>query len=216
VWISKRNGLYGIYMKAANGAGADELLYESADNKVTMGWTPDGSFLLFRNLSPETGTDIWILPLEGDRKPWPWLATEFFESSNSAFSPDGKWIAYSSDESGRGEVYIQAFAPPAPASGAKFRISTDGGGLPRWRRDGRGLYYFNNTGKLMEADLTLGEGIKAGTPRELFDTRAIKAEMSRGWTMTSDEQRFLFVTHGDESTQPLFTILVNWTTEMKK
>lgn len=215
-WISRRNGLYGIYMKAASGVGADELLYESADNKVTMGWTPDGRFLLFRNLSPDTGNDIWIMPLDGDRKPWPWLATEFSESSNSPFSPDGKWIAYSSDESGRGEVYIQAFEPPAPASGAKWRISTEGGGLPRWRRDGRGLYYVVYAGKLMETDLSFGEGVKTGISRELFDTRAIKAEMSRGWTITSDEQRFLFVTHSEENGLPPFTVLVNWAAEMKK
>ncbi|MBS1813186.1 MAG: protein kinase [Acidobacteria bacterium] len=215
VFSSTRKGKSGLYLKDATGAGQEELLFESANRKVLLQWSPDGRFILYREVDPQTRQDLWMLPLEGERKPWPWLKTQFSESSGSGISPDGKWMAYSSDESGREEVYIQAFVPGVPASGSRWPISIGGGAQIRWRRDGRGLYYHLN-GKMMEVDVSLGAKVEAGLPRELFDSRTIRADLNRAWNMTKDEQRFLFVTNADEASVPPFTVVLNWMAEVKK
>ncbi|MBL8205841.1 MAG: protein kinase [Blastocatellia bacterium] len=215
VFSSTRKGMSGLYLKDATGAGQEELLFESANRKIPLQWSPDGRFILYRESDPQTRFDLWMLPLEGERKPWPWLKTQFMESTGDGISPDGKWMAYSSDESGRNEVYIQAFVPGVPASGSRWPISIGGGQQTRWRRDGRGLYYHLN-GKMMEVDVSLGAKVEAGLPRELFDSRTIGADINRAWNMTKDEQRFLFVTNADEASVPPFTVVLNWMAEVKK
>ncbi|HQR31673.1 MAG TPA: protein kinase [Blastocatellia bacterium] len=215
VFSSTRKGMSGLYLKDATGAGQEELLFESANGKNPMQWSPDGRFILYRESDPQTRQDLWMLPLEGERKPYPWVKTQFMESTGSGISPDGKWMAYSSDESGRGEVYIQAFEPGVPASGSRWPISIGGGQQTKWRRDGRGLYYHLN-GKMMEVDVSLGTKVEAGLPRELFDSRTIGADLNRAWNMTKDEQRFLFVTNADEASVPPFTVVLNWMAEVKK
>jgi len=203
-------------MKAANGSGQDELLFESDNAKYPMHWAPDGRFVLYREYDPKKSTDLWILPIEGEHKPYPWLSTQFDESTLRGFSPDGKWLAYSSNESGRSEIYIQAFVPGEPASGAKWPISSGGGSMPTWRRDGRGLYYFDGKGKMMEVDVTLGSKITAGVPKELFDVGPFRADMTRAWSMTGDGQRFLFVTRAADADLAPFTVVLNWMAELKK
>ena len=215
VFSSTRKGMPGLYLKDANGAGQEELLFESANPKVSLQWTPDGRFILYREQDPQTGLDLWMLPLEGERKPYPWVKTQFSESTVDGVSPDGKWMAYSSDESGRNEVYIQAFVPGVPASGSRWPISIGGGAQTRWRRDGRGLYYHHD-GKMMEVDVSLGTKVEAGLPRELFEYRTIRADLTRSWNMTKDEQRFLFVTNADEASLSPFTVVLNWMAEVKK
>jgi dipeptidyl aminopeptidase/acylaminoacyl peptidase len=190
-------------------------LFESANRKVSLQWSPDGRFILYREADPQTRFDLWMLPLEGERKPYPWLKTQFVESTGDGISPDGKWMAYATDESGREEVYIQALVPGVPASGSRWPISIGGGQQTRWRRDGRGLYYHLN-GKMMEVDVSLGTKVEAGLPRELFDSRTIRADINRAWNMTKDEQRFLFVTNADEASVPPFTVVLNWMAEVKK
>ncbi len=158
-----------------------------------------------------------MLPLAGERKPWSWLNTQFSESL-AKFSPDGKWIAYSSNELGRNEIYLQAFVPGAPASGGKVPISTTGGTYPQWRRDGRELYYISADNKLMAVDITLGMEVKAGTPKDLFALSDIRAATNvfNGFTKTRDGQRFLFVTSAEEASVPPFTVVLNWMAEVKK
>ena len=216
VWLSDRSRKSGIYMKAANGSGQDELLFESDNQKFPMHWSPDGRFLLYREHDPQKGTDLWILPIEGEHKPYPWLSTQFDESSWHGFSPDGKWIAYSSTETGRSEIYIQAFVPGEPASGAKWPISSGGGTMPIWRRDGRAMYYFDTKSKMMEVEVTLGSKIVAGVPKELFDIGPLRADMSRAWSMTGDGQRLLFVTRAEDADLSPFTVVLNWMAELKK
>ena len=216
VWISDRTRKPGLYMKAANGSGQDELLFESDNPKFPMQWSPDGRSLLYREHDPKKGTDLWILPIEGERKPYPWLSTQFDESSWHGFSPNGKWLAYSSNESGRTEIYVQAFVPGEPASGAKVPISSGGGVMPTWRRDGRALYYYDNKGKMMEVDVTLGPKIVAGVPKELFDIGPLRADMTRAWSMTGDGERFLFVTRAENADLAPFTVVLNWMAELKK
>ena len=126
---------------------------------------------------------------------------------NARFSPDGKWIAYSSNETGRSKIYLQAFVPGAPASG---------GTQPQWRRDGRELYYISADNKLMAVDMTLGAEVKAGTPKELFALSGIRTNSNASYTKTGDGQRFLLVTSAEESSVPPFTVVLNWMAEVKK
>jgi len=208
VWYSDRAGEQNLYQKAASGAGQDELLWRSAYTKIPLSWSADGRFLLFYEANPQTRLDLWVLPMEGEHKPWPWLNTPAIETF-AAFSPDGKWIAYQSDESGRHEIYVQAFAPGAPASGVRAPLSTGGGQYPVWRRDGRELYYRSPDNKLMAMDVTLGAQVKAGTPRELF-TVIGNFEAAR------DGQRFLVSAGAAETGVPPFTVVLNWMAELKK
>jgi Tol biopolymer transport system component len=157
-----------------------------------------------------------MLPVEGDRKPFPWLKTQFTESVLKGISPDGKWLAYSSNETGRSQFYIQALVPGAPASGAKWMISTNSGSMPRWRKDGSGLYYYDLAlGKLMDVDVRVGAKVEAGTPRELINLSSLHADMTRAWTLTPDDQRFLFVTSAEGSTVPPITVVLNWMAEIR-
>lgn len=210
VWSSNREGVTNLYQKAASGAGQDELLLRSAYTKVPHGWSADGKFLLYQETNPQTSLDLWVLPIEGVRKPWPWLNTPFVESF-SQFAPNGKWIAYMSNESGRYEIYVQAFTPGAPALGDKLQLSTNGGVGAQWRRDGRELFYRTLDGKLMAVDVTLGAQVKAGTPRELFSLSG-----PSGYEAAGDGQRFLITTSAAGSTVPPFTVVLNWMAEVKR
>ena len=215
VWSSNREGIPNLYQKAASGAGQDEALWKSAHAKHALDWSADGRFILYRELHPQTNGDLWILPLEGERKPWPWLNTPFNELTGK-FSPDGKWVAYSSNETGRNEIYLQAFVPGAAAAGGKWQISRNGGHTPQWRRDGRELYFLSGDDKLMAVEVTLGAEVKAGTPQELFALDGIRANSNVDYTKTGDGQRFLFVTSADEASVPPFTVVLNWMAEAKK
>ncbi len=208
VWASSRGGVQNLYMKAASGAGQDELLWRSASSNIPLSWSADGRFLLFSEFASQTRGDLRVLPMEGERKPWPWLNTPAVETV-AAFSPDGKWIAYQSDESGRHEIYVQAFAPGAPASGGKVPVSTGGGQSPVWRRDARELYYRSSDNKLIAVDVTPDAQVKVGVPRELF-TVISDFEAAR------DGQRFLIATSAAETAVPPFTVVLNWMAEVKK
>jgi Tol biopolymer transport system component len=209
-WNSNREGGGNLYQKAASGAGQDEVLLRSGHTKQPCGWSADDKFLLYWEVSPKTSVDLWVLPMEGERKPWPWLNTPFDEVWGQ-FAPNGKWITYESNESGRQEIYVQAFMPGAPASGGKVQLSTNGGANPQWRRDGRELYYRSLDGKLMAVDVTLGAEVKAGTPRELFAHGSLFNFEAAG-----DGQRFLVAASAIDASVPPFTVVLNWMAEMKK
>jgi Tol biopolymer transport system component len=213
LWTSSRKGPGDLYWKAASGAGQDEVLWKSATLKQATDWSADGRFILYRERHPQTNIDLWILPLEGERQPQPWLTAPFNQSLGK-FSPDGKWIAYVSDEAGGLEVYLQAFVPGAPAAGGKWQISKSGGITPNWRRDGRELYFVSGD-KMMAVDITLGTEVKVGTPQELFSLSSIRAVTTAGYAKTGDGQRFLFVTSAEEASLPPFTVVLNWTADLK-
>ncbi|MBL8203565.1 MAG: serine/threonine-protein kinase [Blastocatellia bacterium] len=181
VWTSNREGVPNLYQKAASGAGQDELLLRSGYPKIAHDWSADGRVILYQE-----NNDLWVLPLEGERNPWPWLNTPFTESAGR-FAPDGKWIAYQSNESGRNEIYVQAFVPGAPSSGSKWQLSTNGGTFPAWRRDGRELFFVSPDNTLTVVDVTLGAAVKAGTPRALPGT--LRAEVA---DVSSRQQSFDF------------------------
>lgn len=148
-------------------SGQDTLLLQSDEANFPLDWSRDGRYLLYRQIGPQTSHDIFVLPTSGGRKPFPYLQTPAMENGG-AFSPDGRWIAYASDESGRVEVYVESF----PTHGGKRQISPGGGSGPRWRADGKELYYYSLDGKLMAVSVTTGgETLATGTPTALFSFR---------------------------------------------
>src|SRR5262249_28014375 len=147
--------------------GEESPLLQSDYNKTPTDWSRDGRYIIYRQSDPKTQIDIWALPLFGERKPFPVLQSEANENAGS-LSPDGHWLAYHSDESGRYEVYVQRF----PSGGAKQRVSTGSGVWPYWRRDGKELYYQSLDGKIMAASMTGGKGVAVGAPVTLFEFRS--------------------------------------------
>jgi Tol biopolymer transport system component len=204
----------GILLKAADGSGTAETLV-SGDNfiQTPTSWSLDGKFLTYWEVGAETGADIWILPLQGERKPWPFLQTKFNEGE-AKFSPDGRWVAYSSDESGRPEVYVRPF----PGPGAKWQISTDGGGAPEWARNGRELFYVSLAGKLVSVVVRTQPAFSADIPRIIADIPSfLLATFGPGYSVSSDGQRFLFVKANVEKGPPdEVRVVLNWTEELKE
>jgi len=217
---SNRSGSYDIYARQVNGS-EDELLVKSSHNKIPTSWSPDGKFLAYDEFNPNTQSDdIWVLPLEGDRKPFPFLKTEFGEGW-SVFSPvpDSQghfWVAYQSNETGQFEVYLRPFLPGTPTgpAGSKVRVSNGGGQVPLLRRDGRELFYAADNGKLMAVDVHLGDTPEIGTPHLLF----VREFWGRGtrFQAFADGQRFLFLEPAGEPPTPKINVVLNWTAELKR
>jgi eukaryotic-like serine/threonine-protein kinase len=204
-----------IYVKLASGAGAPEPLVKSATVKHANHWSLDGRFLIYDEHTAQQ-QDLWIVPMAGDRKPIPFLVTPADETFGQ-FSPDTKWIAYSSDESGRREVYVQGFVPDhVPAAGiGKWTISAAGGDKPRWRRDGKELYYIAPDGKLMAVPIkSTATTFELGAAIPLFETHVTGFFP---YDVAADG-RFLLNTVKEDaaaSASPI-TVVLNWTSGLKK
>jgi hypothetical protein len=224
VFGSLRDGVTtDLYQRPANGATQEELLLNSGGQLPTS-WSSDGQFLLFARKDPETKNDLWILPVEGDRKPEPVLRTKYDET-DGRFSPNMHWIAYVSDELGSYEVYVREFSPQSSAaateSGARWRVSLGGGKGPRWRRDGRELYYRAPDGSVMAVEITADPAFRAGTPKTLFSA---PPEWSLytfypafvTWDVSSDGNRFLLPVPIEETAPAPFTVVLNWTSLLKQ
>ncbi|HYM12977.1 MAG TPA: protein kinase [Bryobacterales bacterium] len=203
-FTSERKGPRNIYWKRSDGTGPAEALLESSDQKSVEDWSPDGNLLLF-NVRAKT-VDVWTLPLAGGeaRKPAPLLQGPFSEQQ-SQISPNGRWIAYASTESGRPEVYVQSFPPGR----GKWQVSTAGGNVPRWRRDGKELF-FEIQNRLMAVDVkTDGPSFEAGIPKLLFE--APFGPLNRNnYVATRDGQRFLIVTAAEQTVSSPITVVINW------
>ncbi|MEK6325178.1 MAG: protein kinase [Acidobacteriota bacterium] len=212
VFRSNRNGPIDLYLKPASGASPEELLLKSGLQKRPTDWSGDGRFIIYENLDPKTKEDLWILPMFGDRKPTPFLQTEFSDQQGR-LSPDGRWMAYASDESGRAEVYVQSF----PVLGSKYRISTNGGADPRFSRDGKELFFLAADKKLMVVEIKGNSTFEASVPRELFQTRVSGlTDVRTHYAITADGQRFLVVTNAEDITSSPIIVALNWTAELKK
>jgi Tol biopolymer transport system component len=209
----KNSGSQDLYRKAANGATDEELLLKSDENKYPTNWSRDGRFLLYQALDSKTGKfSLWTLPLEGDKKPFLFLRTAF-NNREGQFSPDGRWVAYVSDESGREEVYVRAFSPDSTSAasdtGGKWLVSTGGGVQPRWSGDGKELYYRASDGKLMAVDVATKSVFRPGLPKVLFQAP------SSDWDIAPDGKRFLFAVPTKQGQAP-FTVVLNWQAGLKK
>ena len=219
VFDSSRKGQRDLYVKPSNGAGSEQLLLESKQDKFVSDWSRDGRFLLYGSNDPPMSYDIWILPMEGDHKPFAFLKTDFDER-HGVFSPDGHWIAYTSNQSGRYEIYVQPFSAASPgAVGGQWQVSTAGGMYARWRSDSRELYYIAPDGKLMAASVTSsGTTFQPGTPVALFQTRIYGGgtDMNVGHQYdVSSDGRFLINTVLEDTASPI-TLLQNWNPGTKK
>jgi Tol biopolymer transport system component len=158
---SRRNNKWGIYTKLADGTGTEDLITESDAVKEPMSWSPDGKILVYAQTG-QSG-DVWAVPLTGDKKPFPLLQSRFNERFPQV-SPDGKWLAYASDETQRDEIYVKPF-PDGPG---KWQVSVDGGLLPRWRHDSKELYFFSVPNFLAAEIHVTGSSLQAGVPQALF------------------------------------------------
>ena len=197
-----------ILRKPSSGAGAEELLLPVGSNATTLDISRDGRLLLYSVTGTNTKDDLWIVPLEGERTPVKYLDGPA-EERHGQFSPDGRRIAYSSDESGQFQVYVQT----VPVTGDKRQISTQGGSRPRWRKDGKELYYVSADDKLMAVPVTLGPGtLELGAAERLFDLRqASGSGLNRAflYAPAANGQKFLASVRVDGAASPV-TIWMNW------
>jgi Tol biopolymer transport system component len=188
-----------IYERKVDGTGDAALLLENDENKIPSDWSPDGRYVLYESVNLRTNDDVMALPLFGDRKPLEVAKTSFFERGGR-FSPDGRWVAYSSNESGQQEVFVQPFPGPGP----KIQVSRGGGEWPRWRHDGRELFYIGLDNRVMAVPFVWGGGgFETGPPIPLF---ALQAGSS--FEPSLDGQRFLTVISVSE-TSPI-SVIMNW------
>jgi Tol biopolymer transport system component len=191
-FFSNRRGVREIYEKRVDGSGEDELVLASSDAPLHVeDWSPDGKFLLFNSTGPKSASDVFLLPMSGgERKPIPFVSGEFVEQG-SAMSPNGRWIAYWSNETGRVEVYVKGVSPEGVAGQGKWQVSRDGGVSPRWRRDGRELLYVKGSSIVAVDVKTDGPSFEAGAPRVLFDTPLSESPPDRPFDVTRDGLRLL-------------------------
>jgi eukaryotic-like serine/threonine-protein kinase len=208
-----------LYRKLANGAKEEELILQGGEPAPTS-WSRDGRFLLYSVVDPKTNADLWVLPLAGDKKPVPLLRTGFNEQEGH-FSRDGRYVVYTSDESGRNEIYVCQFSSDSAGSaaelGAKWLISNSGGSEPRWRGDGKEIDYRASDGRLMTVEVVTTPAFHAGAPVALFQTPPAygPAGLPR-WDVTPDGRRFLFATPGEQAAAAPFTVVLNWQAALKE
>jgi Tol biopolymer transport system component len=221
IFYASKEGSGGIYQKAASGVGDEEFLLKVWSG-VPNDWSRDGKYVIYSQSGEKTQLDLLVLPTFGDRQPFRFLTTEFAEGQGQ-FSPDGRWVAYVSTESGNQEVYVQPFSVTGSndgkGSGGKLRISPNGGNQPRWRRDGKELFYVAGDNTLMAVPVnTAGATFEAGATKPLFKTRLPWSAPGLGieYDVTADGQRFLMNAQVGEAKETPVSVILNWTAGLKQ
>jgi len=205
LFTSREAGHNDLYLKASSGAGDQEILLKSDEEKSPVAWSPDSRVILFNQRGRHAHFEIWAYSV-ADRKVTPFLQTQG-NTRFAKFSPDGRWVAYVSDESGKSEVYVRPF----PGPGGQWQISPGGGLGMHWRGDGKELIYGTLDRKLMAVEVKTTPTFEAGTPKPLFQAPSLS-----GGDITADHQRFLLaVLVGDQADAPL-SVVLNWTTALKR
>ena len=218
VFASDRNGLNDLFEKPSNGTANEQPLLITSQNKVPQSWTSDGRFLLYTVDDPKTRADVWALPMTGDRKPFPVVQSAANEAA-AQVSPDGKWMAYQSDESGISQIYVRSFA----SGGGKWQVSATGGSQPRWRPDGQELFYIASDASLMAVPIgVIDEAIRFGeplslfaTPAGVFDSGATAVYSKQTYTVAGDG-RFLMNVWIESRTPPPITVVLNWLPQLNR
>ena len=205
------NGQVSLYVKAAGGAGEDQLLLQSDSEKYASSWSRDGQNLFFENWAPKTKGGVWLLPFSGDRQAKPVLQTNAFDQVGAQISPNGRYLAYTSNESGRWEVYVQPF----PASGEKWTISSGGAGLPLWRDDGKELFFWSYDGRLMSVETKTDNKFESSVPRQLGQAHSKTHGSDLNFAATRDGQRFLVNALVESDNPAPLTIVLNWSSNIK-
>jgi Tol biopolymer transport system component len=204
VFGSARDGPPNLYVKTIGSTQPDDRLTKAGLVDFPLDWSPDGETIVFGRNDPKTREDLWILPLTGDRRATPIVNTSAIDWEGTV-SPDGQWMAYTSTDSGRSEVYVVRF----PDGGDRRPISTNGGYTPRWRADGRELYYRDKQ-RIMAVPITPGANFKAGAPVVLFEARSIPdEEQQQSFTVAPDGRRFLLNAIVERLSPPL-TVVSDW------
>jgi serine/threonine protein kinase/Tol biopolymer transport system component len=210
IWSSRQVTKSEMYRKLASGAGEVEVIAQSSNPIGITDWSKDGKFILYTDADPTTNLNLWVLPLEGERKPYVYFQTPD-EDGNGRFSSDGRFIVYRSRESGTNEIYVQTF----PASGMKLPISTNGGTNPVWAPSGKELFFIAPDGKLMSVDIGAGSSFEPGKSRVLFDIIAARTNQGNDYDVSTDGQRFLFISRMADATSSL-AVVINWSEDLKK
>jgi serine/threonine protein kinase/Tol biopolymer transport system component len=209
-----------LFEKPVSRAAEEQPLLVTPQDKAPLDWSRDGRILLFSAQDPKTGSDLWALPLAGERKPFPVVQTSF-EDMQGQLSPDGRWLAYASNESGRYEIYVQPF----PESSGKWQVSTAGGTQPRWRRDGRELFYVAPDNQMLAVPIRLAPNGRApaGAPVVLFPTRLASGAGitpagfdSRAQYAVAPDGRFLLNVDATDAVTSPITVVLNWTAGLKE
>jgi len=202
-YTTYRDGKYFLSRKLADGSSASEDLLPGADHYIFVsGWSPDGKTIAFHE-GTQGGHAQWMLPLDGTRKPYRFMEAQL-STREATFSPDGRWVAYVSNESGEYRVYVVPF----PGPGGKWQVSVGGGTTPRWRRDGKEIYYFSSDNRVMAAEVSMREkAVEIGAARPLFETRVYG--VFGVFDVTADGQRFL-VPHEPGQSSTAIALVTNW------
>jgi Tol biopolymer transport system component len=215
VYHSLRDGTVNLYWKPVNGSGPEEVLVESDHQLQPFSWSADGKLFAFQELHPTNGLDIWVLPMDADGRPHPFLRTAHHEA-HPTFSPDGRWLAYVSDESGRWEVYLRPYPGPGPV----VQVSTEEGYEPLWSPGGREIYYRRHRGdQVMVVSFDPEEpSPRVGKPQLLFEGSYAGGVMyGRRYDLASDGKRFLMVREAEPPPPPTqYNIVLNWHQELKR
>jgi eukaryotic-like serine/threonine-protein kinase len=217
VFRSIREGISNIFWKPADGSGSEEQITHGEKSLSVQSISPDGKLAFYSENNPGTQNDIWMVPLEGERKPSLILQTPFAEDV-PRISPDGRWLAYVSNESGRPEVYVRAF----PGPGGKWQISTEGGGEPLWSRNGRELFFWIGD-KFMDVEITTqpsSQAFQAGAPRLLFAGTFMRHPgiLEPVYDVSPDGQRFLMLKPIEQKEEALtrINVVLNWSEELRR
>ena len=208
VFSSLRGAPPNLYQKLTNGAAMEEAILKPERPRIPSSWSTDGRFLVYGTLDPKTKWDIWVLPMTGDRAPFPFAETEFDERTGE-ISPDGRWMAYVSNESGSLEVYVRRF----PSGPGKWQVSRDGGSEPHWRRDGKELFYASADSRLVAVEVkSESAAFEAGASTPLFEVRmtGIESRNAHRYAVTADGKRFLVNTIGTDSSGTPITLALDW------
>jgi len=216
VFTSNRQQTFNLFRKPADGSKMEQLLLRSGDDKRPFSWSHDGRFLLYGASRNFTLEHIWALPMTGEPKPIPFSAIDRFYESNARFSPDGRWVSYTSNESGQFEIYVRAFSDSASAgdAGAKWMISNSGGIYSIWRADGKELAYASIDGMtLMSVSVDAGRSFQAGVPQPLVKLPRVRGR--GGAAATPDLKRFLVPLPVEQRAAEAFTVVLNWASALK-
>ncbi len=205
-------GAVDLYEKSASATGDEKLLYQSEAAKFATGWSRDSKYILFENWSPQSKGAIWLLDLTGTPKAEPLVKSSAFDVVQPVFSPDGKFISYTSNESGRNEIYVQRF----PLTSDKWTISSTGGSESTWRKDSKELFFLSEENKLMSAEINSANGFESSIPRQLFDAGGLKRMTGTTYAPAGDGQRFLLCMSTDSDQSSALTIVLNWATILKQ
>ena len=206
---SNRDGVYNLYLKSSSGA-PEEVLLKNDRNKFLTDWSRDGRYLLYGEQDPVTRKeDLWALPMTGERKPFLYAQSEFGKR-NAQFSPDGRWVSYTSEDASKPQVYVQSF----PKGDGRWQISTDGGTRPRWRGDSKELFYVDLGGRLLAVALKGGSSFEAGAPQLLFETGNINPLVY--YDVTPDGQRFVMSVSERGAEAPPVTVILNWAAGLRQ